>query len=263
MSHQMATAQTVHIPDPGLRAALELALGKEAGDDITRADMESLESLQASRCRFIRLKDTNNWGIPSRWICESPNDTFGPAIKKLTGLEYATNLTELHLGRNQISDVSPLQNLTTLTYLDLGANWRISDVTPLRNLVNLTFLNLRGNGISDVSSLSGLTKLVDLDLHFNRISDITSLRNLKNLIFLGLRGNEISDVSPLENLTNLTHLSLRDNQIVDVSVLQNFTNMTGMDLQSNRISDISPLNTLTELTQVATYRHKVVLYWLR
>ena len=105
--HQITFAQTVHIPDPGLRAALELALGKEAGDDITRADMESLESLQASRCRFIRLKDTNNWGIPSRWICESPNDTFGPAIKKLTGLEYATNLTELHLGRNQISDVSP------------------------------------------------------------------------------------------------------------------------------------------------------------
>ena len=34
---QITTAETVHIPDPGLRAALELALDKDAGEDITQA----------------------------------------------------------------------------------------------------------------------------------------------------------------------------------------------------------------------------------
>ena len=52
-SHRIATAQTVQIPDLNLRAALELALGKSTGDDITQADMASLQSLDASRCRSM------------------------------------------------------------------------------------------------------------------------------------------------------------------------------------------------------------------
>ena len=40
--HRIATAQTVHIPDPTLRSTLEMALGKEAGADITQAEMASL-----------------------------------------------------------------------------------------------------------------------------------------------------------------------------------------------------------------------------
>ena len=245
---QIATAQTVHIPDPSLRAVIEAALGKEAGEDITQADMASLKSLQASKCRFVRLQDTRNWSTPNRWTCLPIYDTYGAAIENLTGLEFAINLTELHLGRNLISDVSALENLTKLTYLDLGANWRISDVSPLKNLTNLTFLNLRGNGISDVSSLSGLTKLLDLDLHVNQLSDITPLKNLTNLMFLGMRGNELSDVSALKNLTNLTHLSLRDNQILDISALENLTNLTALDIQSNRISDVSSLKHFDKTT---------------
>ena len=61
---RMATAQSVHIPDPGLRAVLELALGKEAGADITQADMLSLESnihnltgLEWVELRLVRILD--------------------------------------------------------------------------------------------------------------------------------------------------------------------------------------------------------------
>ena len=79
----MVTAQTVHTPDPNLRAALESALGKEAGADITRTEMASLETLEA----------------------------FESSIFNLTGLEFAINLTGLHLGLNHVSDVSPLKDL--------------------------------------------------------------------------------------------------------------------------------------------------------
>ena len=44
---QITTAQAVHIPDPSLRAVIEAALGKEAGEDITQADMASLKALEA------------------------------------------------------------------------------------------------------------------------------------------------------------------------------------------------------------------------
>ena len=60
----------VTIPDANLRAAIETALGKARGAPITRAEMASLTSLEA--------QDSD--------------------ISNLTGLEFATNLTQLKLG---------------------------------------------------------------------------------------------------------------------------------------------------------------------
>ena len=62
-----ATAQTVDIPDPNLRTAIEAELGKAPGDTITMADIANLTRLSAL---FANISD-------------------------LTGLEAATNLTEL------------------------------------------------------------------------------------------------------------------------------------------------------------------------
>ena len=77
-------------------------------------------------------------------------------IRNLTGLEFATNLMELHLGINQISDLTPLKNLTKLSKLILYGNRNISDVTPLKNLTELIYLDLDANIISDVSALRNL-----------------------------------------------------------------------------------------------------------
>ena len=139
---------------------------KNAGDDITQADMASLESLQASSCRFLGLEKA---GVraPERWVCEPVYDTLASGIQDLTGLEFATNLMKLRLNRHRLSDLTPLKNLTKLTYLDLGANRRISDVTPLKDLTNLTHLYLRVNRLSDVEPLKNLTNLIELDINMN------------------------------------------------------------------------------------------------
>ena len=42
-----ATAQTVDIPDPNLRAVIEKELGKASGDTITADDMATLTQLAA------------------------------------------------------------------------------------------------------------------------------------------------------------------------------------------------------------------------
>lgn len=72
------TAQTVNIPDPNLRAAIEQRLGKARGDTITVADMAALTELSALKAN----------------------------ISDLTGLEDATNLTRFSLEYNCISDIS-------------------------------------------------------------------------------------------------------------------------------------------------------------
>jgi internalin A len=160
-----------------------------------------------------------------------------------------TNLTELFLGGNQISDIKPLSNLTNLTSLDLSVN-QISDIKPLSNLTNLTSLSLEGNQISDIKPLSNLTKLTLLYLTENKISDIKPLSNLTNLTSLFLGGNQISDIKPLSNLTKLTFLSLRGNQISDIKPLSNLTKLAFLYLTGNKISDIKPLSNLTNLTRL-------------
>ena len=247
-SYHPATAQTVHIPDPGLRVVIEAALGKEVGMDITQSDMESLESLHVNGCRYLTLSEKGWWTpVEERWICETTDGQFVSSIKNLTGLEFATNLIELELSRNQISDVTPLKGLINLTHLSLGIN-RISDVTPLKNLTNLTHLSLIYNQISDISALKNLTKLVELDLDDNQISDTTPLKNLTSLTHLSLKSNKIEDLSPIKDLTKLTYIFLRDNKISDLFPLKDLTNLTYLNSGLNyRLSDISALKNLTKL----------------
>ena len=182
----------VAIPDENLRAAIEAALNKASGAPITQAEMASLTRLNAER----------------------------RGISDLTGLEFATGLTELYLRyENLISDVSALAGLTSLTYLDIEDNL-ISDISALAGLTNLTGLNLSRNLISDVSALANMTKLERLWLVENLISDdVSALANMTKLETLWLYDNVITDVSALAGATNLTYLYLNDNLISDVSAL--------------------------------------------
>ena len=126
----IGTAQTVDIPDPNLRAAIETELGKASGDPITAEDMTTLI--------FLGTSNAN--------------------ISDLTGLEGATNLLYLFLWDNSISDLTPLEGLTNLQFLDLWNN-PVSDLSPVTGLTNLIFLGLRNNSVSDLSPLVANTGL--------------------------------------------------------------------------------------------------------
>ena len=104
-----------------------------------------------------------------------------------------TNLRQLYLRDNQITDISPspLRGLTSLEDLYLEDN-QITDISPLRGLTNLRYLYLSGNQIADISPLRGLTNLEALYLSYNQITDISPLVNLNDLIMLGLRRNPLS-----------------------------------------------------------------------
>ena len=82
----------VEVPDPNLRQAIRETLSLLDGVPLTQLEMLRLTNLEAGQ------RD----------------------ITDLTGLQYATNLENLHLWENQIQDVTPLANLTKLTVLDLA-----------------------------------------------------------------------------------------------------------------------------------------------
>lgn len=91
----------VSFADANLQAVVRATLIKPSGT-ITVTDMERLESLQAA----------------------------GLKIGNLGGLQYASNLKELSLEINQITDVSQLKNLKRLEWVGLSGN-QITDISPL------------------------------------------------------------------------------------------------------------------------------------
>ena len=130
-----APTDPVTIPDANLRAAIETLLSKASGATITEAEMAGI----------------------------TPRIFVTTAVRNLTGLEYATGFRELTLKRLYTSsassdlDLTPLQNLTQLTYLDLSGH--VEDLSPLRGLTALTNLILSNNRIVDISPLRELTAL--------------------------------------------------------------------------------------------------------
>ena len=179
-------------------------------------------------------------------------------IRDLTGLDFATNLTYLHLYANDITDISPLAGLTNLTYMNIAFSTNITDISPLAGLTNLKFLSLIKTNITDISPLAGLTNLMDLDLaYISYIEDISSLAGLTNLTRLRLSGADITDISPLAGLTNMTELHLDFTNVTDISPLANFTNLTRLNLANTNITDISPLAGLTNLTELLLHSNNI------
>ena len=218
----------VDIPDANLRAVIADSLGKARDEPITRTEMATLTRFKAQQAN----------------------------IRDLTGLQFATNLTELWLNDNEITELSTLCDLTKLTDLVLYTN-TISDISALSNLANLHHLNLSNNTVSDISVLTDLTDLGYLGLAQNAISDLSELADLTGLIQLSLNDNTVSDISALAKLTNLILLELNDNTISDVSVLSRLTNLTELNLSGNCVSNLSPLSNLSNLTRLNLYNNRI------
>ena len=210
----------VTIPDATLRAVIAATLGKASGATITKSEMETLGRLNAAA-----------------------------GISDLTGLEFATNLTNLRLSNNRITNLSPLSGLTKLTNLDLWNN-QITDLSPLADLTNLTRLVLDNNRITDLSTLADLTNLNSLELNNNQIADLSPLSGLTKLTRLVLDNNQITDLSTLADLTNLNSLELNNNQIADLSPLSGLTKLRILSIVNNQITDLSPLTGLTNLNSL-------------
>ncbi len=114
--------------------------------------------------------------------------------------------------KNFISFIpATIKKLEKLKSLRVGGGddwWNISNISSLQALKELRYLDLRSNEISDISFLQSLKDLQFLDLSSNQISDIKSLKSLAELKFLDLSFNQIADASSLQSLRGLQSLSL-------------------------------------------------------
>ncbi|XP_027925539.1 receptor-like protein 15 isoform X2 [Vigna unguiculata] len=126
-----------------------------------------------------------------------------PDINENNTFKWPTNLQELHLEYNRLSNksLSSLNGLPHLQYLDLSFN------------------QLQGSpDISENDTFKWPTNLQELHLEYNSMSNksLSSLSDLPHLQFLDLSNNQLEstlDISGLSTLTSLAYLDLSYNNI--------------------------------------------------
>lgn len=171
------SADSVTIADPFLKQDILKALGLAADSELTQADMDKLTYLSVSSAQ----------------------------TSSLAGLETAVNLATIYINTNNaITDFSPLEKLTALTYVTLQTTSLTSANFPdLRNSPGITNLSLGSTSI-------------DNDV----LPKIAQLTNLKRIY---LDSNmAITTIEPLKVLPNLTSLSAQFCGITDFTVINDF-----------------------------------------
>lgn len=155
-----------------------------------------------------------------------------------------TDIGNLNLNDNKITNIETLSTIKNLAYLDLGNN-KISNLSSLSNH-NLFTLNLANNNISDLTPLSNLKRLVKLDLSYNNISDLSPLKEPMVLANLKLRHNNINDLTPLSSLGCLITLDVSENNITCLNGLENIFSLDYITLSGNNIENIDAIIPLIE-----------------
>ena len=69
---------------------------------------------------------------------------------------------------------------------------QVTDLSPLKDLTNLERLDLEDTQVSDLSPLEGLTNLKALVLDQTQVTDLSSLKGLTNLKWVILEGTPVS-----------------------------------------------------------------------
>ena len=161
-----------------------------------------------------------------------------------------SNLRELNLDGNLISEVGTLPRLPALNVLRLNNN---VITTPPSSAP----LPGESNGINGPEARIGLASLHALEvlqLGFNQIADLPSLRlnSLPGLKILHLQGNEIQRVDGLANQQQLRELVLDRNKIkaLDPSSLNQLTNLRELRMEEcglRSLANFAPLPLLQAL----------------
>jgi len=157
----------------------------------------------------------------------------GYGIEDLSSMEIFTELYNLSLNYNQISDLEPISSLYSLRILWLSDN-QIQNVDPLESLDSLQYLYLSNNYIENIRSLAELTNLKRLDIKGNPIDTSTGSLDSAVIKLMESRGTivQYDKISSNEDFIDF-------NGKKDVGINKDFTIKFNMpvDLETADIGD--------------------------
>ena len=211
---------TDDIDEPAVENAMRAALGLEDGEVMTAEMAATIKTLTI---------------------------TGGDMLHgSLRGLEYCTGLESLTLENGQVEDLKYLKELSNLKELHLAGN-NITDLSTIAGLTKLEVLDVSENsGLADLATLgSAATSLKELNVSNTSVVNLGALDSAVagNLTKLSANGNSIKDISSVAAMTKLTYLDLGNNNISVIPDLSDLPIASSADLKL----DGNNLNTLNAL----------------
>ena len=185
-------------------------------------------SLQIALARIYEAKKSNasKLDLSNLKLTEIPSD-----------LSKLSQLTNLNLRENQLTEIKGLEKLVKLTELDLSYN-KLTEIKGLEKLTQLAQLGLPENQLTAIKGLDNLTQLTDLNLSRNQLTEIKGLEKLTRLTWLEIYSNQITDITSLENLTQLKTIFMSTNQLTDIKSLEKLTLLRRLWLSDNKLTEL-------------------------
>ncbi len=164
-------------------------------------------------------------------------DLSGQSLTDISELAKCTHLTALQLHGCSLTDISALIDLQELVCLDISGN-SVADLRPLMTLTSLTYLNADDNSITDVTALGYLSRLEELHLDGNDIDNFKALKELASLKILSLKntGLKDDDLKHLSGISSLTSLNIEDNPELTANAAEDLKKaLTGCSVSTSEL----------------------------
>ena len=171
-------------------------------------------------------------------------------VSDLSPLGEMTSLDYLHVSDTKVSNLSPLEGLRLGTFHCGGTP--IKDLTPLKG-IPLHALSIDRSQVSDLSPLKGL-KLRYIDFGATQVADLSPLNDMP-LVEVRFGGTPVFNLSPLREMRSLKVIRCPATTVADLSPLKGL-NLSVVDIWKTAVSDLSPLREM-KLTYLDIYNTKV------
>ncbi|MCD7813104.1 MAG: hypothetical protein LUH20_03455, partial [Lachnospiraceae bacterium] len=247
------SSPTYTFTEPLIEEAVREQLGLTGDEGITEADLEQVTALHIMGLQIYSDED-EIWfqgdypyayddGMRESGLYEKTG-----TISSLEDLTHMPNLTSVYLYRQQITDISVLmESGLTITELGLGYN-PLTDLTPLEDNDAITVLNLAGLDISDPSVIATLSSLRELNISATSISSLNGLENCQ-IEILNLFQVSLTDYTELEQLKDLRSLEIEylSEPMIQALKALSLETLFVHHMNGYSLGALSPLNTLEDL----------------
>ncbi|EQB4339636.1 leucine-rich repeat domain-containing protein [Clostridium botulinum] len=188
-------------------------------------------------------------------------------INDISFINYLHNLTYLNVDKlkyksNILGNISFVSSLEKLEYLSI-ANTDVVNIDVLKNLINLRKLDITGCAQINTQVLNHVEiigneivnfgdKVLEREIRelINNYSEPIYKRQLSSITKLELSGRGIIDLQGLESMENLTYLDLSNNEISNIDSIKKLVNLKKLVLHKNKIGSIKSIESLKYLEEL-------------
>lgn len=205
--------------------------------------LPGLQHIQVADNRLVAL-DLSHWRGLKEVRAENNQ------LESITGLGQQTNLCNLNIGRNKLTEIHGLEDLGNLTSLYAQSN-RLSGVMDLSKLTQISRLNMANNRITEIKGLGGMTTLTALTVSRNPGFFVPQLNRLRQLAQLSLDQTGFTALECLNGLNQLFYLSLSGNGLTSLEALPVLPRLARLNLRGNNLQAFGQPTSLADLVELA------------